>query len=224
MRILYAEDEKALSHAVAEILRMEQYEVDAVYDGLQAWEQLTKAHYDAVVLDIMMPKMDGIQVLKRMREKEDFTPTLLLTARSALEDRIEGLTAGADDYLPKPFEMGELLARIDSMIRRATRYKVQSVKCGNIALDCETYELKSDRGSLRLSSREAGILELLMKNTGVPFSQDQIGEKLEQKEDMEQAVMLYLSFLKNKLCQIHSNMEIVRIHDSFMLKERGIDE
>lgn len=221
MRILYAEDEKALSNAVAEILRMKGYEVAAVYNGLQAWERLNTEYYDAVILDIMMPKLDGIQVLERMRKQEDFTPVLLLTAKSTVEDRIGGLAVGADDYLSKPFDMGELLARIDSMIRRTTKYRVRKLKYGNITLNCDTCELQSERGSLRLSSKEVQILGFFMENAGVLFNLSQIGEWLGKNEDMDHAVILYMSYLRNKLSQLHSDMEIVRIQDSFVL--RGVN-
>lgn len=219
MKILYAEDERALSKAVAEILKMEQYEVDAVYDGVQAWERLSAGNYDAAVLDIMMPKMDGIQVLSKMRSEEDYTPVLLLTAKAAVEDRIDGLSKGADDYLAKPFDMGELMARIDSMIRRATKYKIQTVRCGNITLDCDTNELKSDRGSLRLSSKETELLAFLAKNGGSVLSAAQIEEKLWKNENDEHAAVLYISYLNNKLRQLHADVEIISSEDGFILKE-----
>lgn len=217
MRILYAEDEKSLSRAVSEILKMEGYEVDAVYDGAEAAEHLARERYDAAVLDIMMPKMDGIQVLEGMRKREDYTPVLLLTAKSAAEDRIQGLTIGADDYLAKPFEMGELLARIHSMIRRMNDYRLRLVQCGNIALNCDTNELKSGQGSLRLSSRETELLAFFMKNAGAPVAVDRIGERVWKEAPDVSAVKLYLSYLENKLRQIHADISFVRTDSEVVL-------
>lgn len=218
MKILYAEDEKALSNAVAEILRMEKYEVDVVENGEQAWEHLSAGYYDAAVLDIMMPKMDGIQVLQKMREQENFTPVLLLTAKAGTEDRIEGLSAGADDYLAKPFSMGELLARLDSIIRRTTKYRVQQITCGNIRLNCDTDELQSEKGSLCLSGKETELLALLMKNEDVVFREEEIEEQLWQGENADNAVILYISYLKNKLMQIHADVQILQTAEGFVLK------
>ena len=148
MKILYAEDELQLSMAVTEILKMEEYEVDAVYDGEEALEHVLNQEYDAIILDIMMPKKSGIEVVTAMRDKGIFTPVMLLTAKNETDDRIAGLSSGADDYLGKPFAMGELIARLNAMLRRTTQYKTKTIASGNISLNCETGELKSDQGSL----------------------------------------------------------------------------
>lgn len=208
MNILYAEDEKSLSMAITEILKMNQYTVDPVYNGEEAWEHLQNNTYDAAVLDIMMPKMDGTEVLQHMRDAQDYTPVLLLTAKTQVEDRINGLSLGADDYLGKPFSAGELMARLEAMIRRSTRYKIRTQTAGNITLDCESYELASDIGSLRLSSKESQLLSLFMQHQGDAFSAAQIREKLWQDAKDDQVVHLYVSYLQHKLQQIQSTVNI----------------
>ncbi len=170
MKVLYAEDERQLSVAVAEILKMEGFEVTAVYDGGQALDALEKDFFDAVILDIMMPVADGMEVLRRMRENGDHTAVLMLTAKATLNDRISGLTSGADDYLAKPFAMKELVARLNSLIRRNSDYRHSVVKFSNIELDSNTCELKSDKGSLRLNNTEAELLTFLIYNAGKYYS------------------------------------------------------
>ena len=151
MKILYAEDEMGLSMAVSEVLKMEGFEVTAVMDGLAADEILQKEHFDMVVLDIMMPGMEGTQVAQNMRKRSDYTPVLLLTAKAETEDRIEGLNMGADDYLAKPFAMGELVARVKAMIRRNREYQQTVLNLANVTLDLESNELSAKSGSLILS-------------------------------------------------------------------------
>jgi len=150
MKILYAEDEMGLSMAVSEVLKMEGFEVTAVMDGLTADEILQKEHFDMVVLDIMMPGMEGTQVAQNMRKRSDYTPVLLLTAKAETENRIEGLNMGADDYLAKPFAMGELVARVKAMIRRNREYQQTVLNLANVTLDLESNELSAKSGSLIL--------------------------------------------------------------------------
>lgn len=219
MRILYAEDEKQLSVAVAEMLKSDNYEVDAVYDGAEAWERLKGQYYDAVILDIMMPKMDGIQVLKQMRENENYAPVMLLTAKAEIDDRIAGLSVGADDYLGKPFSMGELLARLNAMLRRSVLYKENQQSLGNIMLDCESNELKSDTGGLRLSSKEAQLLSFFIKNRNDRLSEVQIQERLWAETSDKSIVLLYISYLKNKLAQIHSTVNIIQSEGKYFIGE-----
>lgn len=208
MKVLYAEDEIPLSSAVTEILKMENYEVDTVYDGQEAWEHLQVNHYDAVILDIMMPKLNGIEVVANMRQHSIFTPVMLLTAKNETEDRIVGFSNGADDYLGKPFSMAELIARLNAMLRRTTQYKETMLSCGNISLNCETNELKSDKGSLRLSSKESALLALFLKNENTAFTSQYIMNTLWEQQSDENMVTLYISYLKNKLRQIHGNCNI----------------
>lgn len=208
MRLLYAEDERSLSMAVAEILKMEGYAVEAVYDGETALEKALGNHYDAVILDVMMPKLDGVSVLQKMREAQIFTPALMLTAKAELEDRITGLKAGADDYLAKPFAMGELVARLEALIRRSDGYVVKSVSGGNVSLDCENNEVSTDVGSLVLSARETALLSHFLQNVGVELKEAELLEILKTQAEDELAVKLYVTYLKNKLRQIHANVFI----------------
>lgn len=208
MKILYAEDEPQLSMAVTEILKIENYDVDAVYDGDAALHHLKSGYYDAAVLDIMMPKKDGMQVLMEMRKNKIYTPVLMLTAKTSLENRIEGLTTGADDYLGKPFAMKELIARLGSIIRRNETYKDTVLKYGNISLDCKTFALKSDNSSLQLSSKECELLALFMKQPEYPFSSQRINEIVWNGEQDENTVKLYISYLRNKLLQIQAEETI----------------
>ena len=199
MKILYAEDEKQLSSAVTEILKIEGFDVTAVYDGKQAWESVQKEYFDAVVLDIMMPIMDGIQVLEYMRLNEIFTPVLMLTAKGTVNDRIEGLANGADDYLSKPFAMKELVARLNSMIRRAGEYRHSIVRSGNITLDTANGELKSDTDSLRLSNHEIELLSVFMKNKNNCYTPSDINRIIWNNKKDDSAAQLYVAYLQNKL-------------------------
>ena len=217
MKILYAEDERQLSMAVSEILKMEGYEVVEACDGAQAWERLQTEYYDAVILDIMMPRMSGIQVLELMRYHEIYTPVLMLTAKATIEDRVEGFSVGADDYLGKPFAVKELIARLNSIIRRNIKYKNSILKCGNISLDCDTNELKSDKGSLRLSGKESELLVLFMKQEEYIFTIDEMNNILWNHEQDENTVTLYISYLRNKLSQIHADVNIYQDEKGYFL-------
>ncbi len=201
MKVLYAEDERQLSVAVAEILKMEGFEVTAVYDGGQALDALEKDFFDAVILDIMMPVADGMEVLRRMR------------------DRISGLTSGADDYLAKPFAMKELVARLNSLIRRNSDYRHSVVKFSNIELDSNTCELKSDKGSLRLNNTEAELLTFLIYNAGKYYSAEEINESVWNGKESPEKAELYVFYLKNKLRQIHSAAGILMDGDRYALGE-----
>jgi len=215
MKILYAEDEKSLSMAITEILKIEGFTVDPVYDGAEALKHLQSQEYDAAVLDIMMPKQDGVSVLQQIRDAGNFTPVMLLTAKTQVEDRINGLSCGADDYLGKPFAAAELVARLQAMIRRSTRYRVQTQSVGNITLDCDSLELKSDVGSLRLSSKECQLLSLFLKNRTAPLSTAQIQEKLWDDNKDNGVILLYISYLQNKLRQIRSSVNIEQNGDTY---------
>jgi len=219
MKVLYAEDERQLSMAVTEILKMEGFEVTPVYDGKQALDALENDYYDAVILDIMMPVMDGTEVLRRMREKGDHTSVLMLTAKSTLDDRINGLTIGADDYLAKPFAMKELVVRLHSLIRRNNEYRHSILRFANIKLDSNTGELRSDIGSLRLSNTEYELLEYFIKNSGVYFTAAQINENVWKGKESPEKAELYIYYLKNKLIQIRADAKILIKGDSFALGE-----
>lgn len=219
MKILYAEDERQLSVAVCEILKMEGFEVTPVYDGGEALEKIRSDYFDAVVLDIMMPVMDGIEVLKRMREEGNYTSVLMLTAKATVNDRITGLSSGADDYLAKPFAMKELVARLESLNRRNTGYRHSVLKASNIELDCGTGELKSDKGSLRLNNTEAELLTHFIKNPDTFYTSSKINELVWNGKESPEKAQLYVFYLKNKLRQIHSDLNIATEKDTYALKE-----
>ena len=164
MRILLAEDERSLSRAVVALLEKNNYSADAVYDGAEALEYLAAENYDAVILDIMMPKMDGLTVLRKLRERGGHVPVLMLTAKSEVEDRVAGLDTGANDYLTKPFATAELLARIRAMTRTQAVQTDSRLSFGNVVLDQTTFELSAPGGSFRLANREYQMIELLMRN------------------------------------------------------------
>ena len=208
MKILYAEDERQLSIAVVEILKIEGFDVTPVYDGKQAWETVQKEYFDAVVLDIMMPIMDGIQVLENMRMNEIFTPVLMLTAKSTVNDRIDGLSSGADDYLGKPFAMKELVARLHSMIRRSGEYKHSVLKSGNITLDTSSGELRSDKASLRLSNNETELLAVFMKNRNTVYTLSEINTLIWNGKKDNSTAELYAAYLRNKLSRISAQENI----------------
>ena len=164
MRLLLAEDERSLARALTVLLRKNNYEVDAVYDGEEAMAYLGSGNYDGAILDIMMPKRDGIDVLCQLRRQGNRLPVLLLTAKSEVDDKVLGLDSGANDYLTKPFASQELLARIRAMTREQTVQATSRLQVGNITLDRATFELSSPTGRLRLANKEFQMLELLMCN------------------------------------------------------------
>ena len=178
MRLLLAEDEKALSKALTAILERNNYSVDAVYDGQSALEYLETDNYDGVILDIMMPKVDGLTVLRKVREKGNLIPILLLTAKSEVDDKVEGLDAGANDYLTKPFHSKELLARIHAITRTQAAQTTSKLTFGNVTLDQATFELSTAKGSFRLANKEFQMLELMMSNPHQLISSERFLEKI----------------------------------------------
>ena len=178
MRLLLAEDEIAMSEAVVDILNYHKYSVDAVYDGEDALDYARSQSYDGVILDVMMPKLDGLSVLKQLRRENNFTPVLLLTARAEVEDRIGGLDAGADDYLPKPFAMGELLARVRAMLRRRENYTPDVLRAGNVELNASRFLLAVGAEERPLSRLEYQLMELFMRNPGITFSAEALLERI----------------------------------------------
>ena len=210
MKLLFAEDEIAMSEAVTDILTYHHYMVDSVYDGITAFEYAKAEEYDAIILDIMMPGMNGIEVLKKLRKEGIGTPVLLLTAKAEVEDKIEGLDAGADDYLAKPFAMGELLARVRALLRRRENYTPNVLECGNISLDRNTYELRGKTESMVLSKIEYQMMELFMLNRGIYLSTEDILVKVWGYEtDAELGIVwVYISNLRKKLTSLEANVEI----------------
>ena len=209
MRILLAEDERALSKALVKIFEKNNYSADAVYDGEDALASLEAGCYDAAVLDIMMPKMDGITVLKRIRAEGNQIPVLMLTAKSEIEDRVRGLDSGANDYLPKPFDTRELLARIRSITRAKTESDTK-LTFGNITLDRATFELTSPTGSFRLAKKEYQMMEFFMANPRRILSAEQFMEKIwgYDTEAEINVVWVYISYLRKKLTALGANIQI----------------
>lgn len=210
MRILFAEDEKELSNAMVAILKHNNYSVDAVYDGAEALDYGLSENYDAIILDIMMPKLNGLGVLEQLRKKGIHTPILMLTAKAEIEDRISGLDRGADDYLSKPFAMGELLARIRAMTRRKSEFTPNLVKVGNISLSKESYELSNEKSSLRLGNKEFQMIEMLMNNPKCLISTEQFMERIwgYDAETEINVVWVYISYLRKKLASLDANVKI----------------
>ena len=210
MRLLLAEDEKELSDALVTVLKHNNYSVDAVYNGEDALDYLNADNYDGAILDIMMPKMDGITVLKNVRASGNHIPIIMLTAKSEIDDRVTGLDSGADDYLTKPFSMKELLARIRAMTRRQEKTTDTVLSFGDITLDRATYQLSCGGQTIRLPSREYQMLEMLMVSPGQVISVDQFMDKIwGYDSDAElNVVWVYISYLRKKLNGLGSKVSI----------------
>ncbi len=209
MKLLYAEDTKDLNRAVTAVLTAQGYDVDSVEDGEEALELLTKQSYDAIVLDIMMPKKDGLAVLQEIRSRSLVTPVLLLTAKTEVDDRVAGLDAGADDYLPKPFAMKELLARIRSMTRRHTVYTEQDISYEDVTLKAGSFELTSEN-SVRLSIKEFELMQTLLLHREMELSTEYLLSHVWKNEPDagEDTVWLYISYLRGKLASVASDVVI----------------
>lgn len=225
MRILFAEDERSLSRAVTALLEKNNYSVDPVYDGEEALAYLDAGNYDAVILDIMMPKLDGLEVLRRLRERSAPIPVLLLTARSEVEDKVTGLDAGANDYLTKPFSTAELLARIRAMTRSQAGGQVTSrLALGNITLDQATFELSSPHGSFRLANKEFQMMELLLRNPRQLIPTERFVERIwGYDSDVElNVVWVYISYLRKKLAALKADIQIKATRNAgYSLEERS---
>lgn len=210
MRILLAEDERSLSRAVAALLERSNYSVDTVYDGVEALEYLASGNYDALILDIMMPRMDGMEVLRRVRQAGSSIPILMLTAKSEIDDKVAGLDAGANDYLTKPFSTRELLARIRAMTRVQSGQVSSRLTFGNITLDQTTYELSTPTGSFRLANREYQMMELLLRNPRQTISTERFLERIwgYDSEAELNVVWVYISYLRKKLTALNANVQI----------------
>ena len=199
-----------LANALSAVLKHKNYSVDAVYNGIDAYNYAIAQDYDGIILDIMMPGMDGIQVLTKLREKGIDSPVLLLTAKSDIDDRITGLDSGADDYLTKPFAMGELLARIRAMTRRRTEFAPSTLTFGNVSLNRQSFELSGPNGSQKLGNKEFQMIEALMLNHGTLISTERFMEKIwGYDSDAEiNVVWVYISYLRKKLGLIGADIEI----------------
>ena len=210
MKLLVADDEVELVNALVAILKHSNYTVDAVYNGTDALDYALTGDYDGIILDIMMPGMDGTEVLKSIRDKGLSTPVLFLTAKTEVEDRIKGLDLGADDYLPKPFDMGELLARVRAMLRRKADFSQPNLTCGNLTLDRAGYELSTpDHEKIRLSGREFQMMEMLMTSPGRTVSVDTFMDRIWADGEADvNVVWVYISNLRKKLTSLDASCEI----------------
>lgn len=208
IKVLLAEDTADLNRALSAILTHEGYDVTAVFDGEEALTCLRTNAYDAVILDIMMPKKDGLEVLSSMRAEGNNSPVLLLTAKAEVDDRVNGLDAGADDYLTKPFAMKELLARIRSMTRRRSSYSGE-LRIGDLTLNADNFELRAEN-SVRLSIKEFELMQLLMKNAGKPLKTSFLLQHVWANDTGtgEETVWLYISYLRNKLNAVASHVSL----------------
>lgn len=210
MRILYAEDKQALSDAVGDILTYHNYHVDIVDNGDDALAYALAQPYDGIILDIMMPGMDGLSVLQRLRNQGNTTPVMLLTAKSELDDRIVGFDMGADDYLPKPFSMKELLARVRALLRRRDSFTPDNLQVGDLILEQNQALLRCGDQVLPLSRLEFQLIELMMRHPGMAFSAEHLLDQVWGiNSDTEVGtVWVYISYLRKKLSTLHTNVTI----------------
>lgn len=229
MRLLLAEDEREYSRALVTILQHSNYAVDAVYNGTDALDYALSGNYDGLIFDIMMPGMDGIQVLRRLREAGVKTPVLMLTAKTQVEDRITGYDAGADDYLPKPFVTAELLARIRALLRRSGSFSPDTLQFENLILDCRTYELKGPKGSVKVTGKEFQMAEMFLRNPHNVFSTEHFMERIWGWEATAEINVVWanVSFLRKKFLTVGADVEIKatrRIGYSLEKKKTPADE
>lgn len=210
MRILLAEDEKELSNALVTILQRSGFSVDAVYNGADALDYLEADNYDGVILDIMMPKVDGLSVLKKLREKKNLIPVLMLTAKSEVDDRVIGLDSGANDYLTKPFAMKELIARIRAMTRKTETAGDNLLTLGNITLDRNSFILSTETAQLRLMGKEFQMMELMLVNTNQLISAERFLERIWGYDTQAElsVVWVYISYLRRRLTAVSANVQI----------------
>ena len=214
MRILFAEDDRDIAKAVQTLLERSGYSVDVVFNGRDALDYVETGEYDGVILDWMMPKLSGIEVLRQMRSKGLSTPALMLTARDAVEDRVAGLDTGADDYLPKPFAASELLARVRAMLRRKEEFKPDVIKFSDIELDKAAMSISCGGSSVRLNNKAFQLMEMLVDHKGAVLSISQIMERIwGWDSDSEiNVVWVNISFLRKKLSELgaHARIKAVR--------------
>lgn len=224
MRILLAEDEPSLNRAIAALLTKNNYSVDTVFDGEEAIAYLDSENYDGVILDIMMPKADGLTVLKTIRAKGNSVPVLMLTAKSEIDDKVLGLDLGANDYLTKPFATKELLARIRAMTRTQGIQISSQLHLGNLTLDQTTFQLSSPAGSFRLANKEYQVMELLLQNPKQLIATERLLERIWGYDSDAQTnnVWVYISYLRKKLTALHANVQIRAVRNAgYLLEEKS---
>ena len=222
MLILIAEDERDLNRLIKKRLKESGYSVDACFDGEEVLDYLQCAEYDALILDIMMPKMDGIAVLRRLRERENAIPVLLLTAKDSIEDRVTGLDAGADDYLVKPFAFEELLARLRVLLRKPATQKSSVLRVADLSLHMNTRRVFRGDKEIRLSSKEYALLHYMMQNAGVVLSRDKLEQHVWDYDFSggSNVIDVYIRYLRKKVDEGYENKLIhtVRGH-GYILRE-----
>ena len=214
MKLLLVEDEKQLSEALQQILIKNKYTVDAVYNGDEGLDYALTGVYDVIILDIMLPKLNGIEILKMIRKRKISTPVILLTAKGSVEDRILGLDSGADDYLPKPFSPDELLARLRALTRRNGDFINENIlEFSDIKLNLSTYDMEVNDNSITLTQKEFEILKYFMQRPKLVVSKDDLITKLWGFDsDIEHnSIEVYISFLRKKLAYVESNVKITTI-------------
>ena len=222
MRILLAEDEKALNRVITRRLGWEGYSVDSCFDGQEALDYLDAVEYDAVVLDVMMPRVDGFEVVTQMRDRGDDTPVLFLTARDALADKVEGLDLGADDYLVKPFEFDELMARLRVLTRRKSSAKSNTYLCGDLPVDAARHRVTRGDTEIALTAKEYALLEYLIRNKGIVLSREQIETNLWSGDYIvgSNVVDVYIRMLRKKVDADYEDKLIQTVRGyGYVLKE-----
>lgn len=222
MRLLLAEDDRDLSSAITRLLEYNKYEVHQVFDGKEALDYIETCRYDVIILDVMMPKVSGFEVVKTMRKNNINTPVLMLTALSELDDKVNGLDSGADDYLTKPFQVKELLARIRALSRRSENI-CDSYSLGNLRLNPQTFELSYNDEAVRLTNKEYRLMELFIRNKNSLLSTEQIMENVwEFDSDSDiNVVWVFISMLRKKLIKINSNYIIKAVRGvGYRLEEK----
>lgn len=213
MKILIAEDEISTAKALKVILEKSKFSVDIVHNGNDAWNYIQAGPYEVIVLDIMMPGMNGLEVLAKLRANDIKTPVLMLTAKGELEDRVAGLEAGADDYLPKPFASAELIARVKALGRRSEIYSDSVKQAGNLILDSNKYEMRVGSDSVSLTNKEYQLMELFILHLGFVFSTEHLMEKIWglDSESYIDVVWTHIGFVRKKLKSLNANVEIKTI-------------
>lgn len=223
MRILFAEDDRDLSNAIKRVLEINKYEVHQVYDGQEALDYVEVCKYDVIILDVMMPKKNGIEVVKALRQMDNHTPVLLLTALSEIDDKVNGLDSGADDYLTKPFQVKELIARIRALSRRS-ELVYDSYSIGNLTLNPSLFLLSTDEKSVRLTNKEYKLMELFIRNRNALLSTEKIMESVWEFDTEAEinVVWVYISILRKKLEEIKANCRIKAVRGVGYKLEEGL--
>ncbi len=227
MRILIVEDEKEIADGIQGVLSKAGYETDAVYDGLSGLDYILSGIYDLVLLDVMLPKLNGLDILKNARAENVTVPVILLTARSGTEDKIQGLDSGADDYLTKPFDAGELLARIRARTRKISKECDNSLIVGDLKLECDSYKLSANDRSVKLGNKEFQLLQCLMANPGQILTRDTLISKVWGfgEEADSNSLEVYVSFLRKKMKFLETAAQIVTTKGvGYAIEEKGTAE